>query len=106
MWVSVPCFKFFTNESDSKMAYEKGKFYSYNGVEFVEVEPSLDKKVPVSDDAIEAVQLVRKKAQKLIGLRPELSLCVSAMLLAAAGIPEIEQRVKDLGQRFYGQPSN
>ena len=41
-------------------------------------------------------------AHKAIGLRPELSLCASAMLLAAAELPDIAQRVKALGQKIYG----
>lgn len=81
--------------------YSKGKLYQYNGTGFVELEPSEEKKLPVSDDAVEAVKVVRKTAHKLIGLRPELSLCASAMLLAAAELPDIAERVRAYGQRVY-----
>ncbi|MCA9302992.1 MAG: trypsin-like peptidase domain-containing protein [Phycisphaerales bacterium] len=56
----------------------------------------------VTEAAVDAVKAVRKAAHKAIGLRPELSLCASAMLLAAAELPDIAQRVKALGQRIYG----
>lgn len=82
--------------------YAKGRLYQYNGTEFVEIEPSEEKKVPVTDEALEAVKAVRKAAHKAIGLRPELSLCASAMLLAAASLPDIADRVKALGQKIYG----
>lgn len=82
--------------------YQKGKLYQYDGREFVELEPSDEKKLPVIDEAVEAVKKVRKAAHKAIGLRPELSLCASAMLLAAAELPDIADRVKALGQKVYG----
>lgn len=82
--------------------YQKGKLYRFNGVEFVEVEPSDQTKLPVSDEAAEAVKAVRKAAHQLIGLRPELSVCASAMLLAAAELPKIADLVKAYGQKIYG----
>lgn len=80
---------------------KKGRLYQFNGTEFVELEPSDEKKLPVSDDAMEAVKAVRKGAHKVIGMRPELSLCASAMLIAAAEIPDIAERVKAYGRRVY-----
>lgn len=82
--------------------YQKGKLYAFDGTAFVELEPSDEKKLPVTEEAVNAVKAVRKAAQQAIGLRPELSLCTSAMLLAAAELPDIAQRVKVLGQRVYG----
>lgn len=82
--------------------YRKDRLYRFDGTAFVEVEPSEERKLPVTDEAVQAVKAVRKAAQQAIGLRPELSLCASAMLLAAAELPDIAQRVKALGQRVYG----
>ena len=82
--------------------YQKGKLYQFDGTSFVELEPSDERKLPVTEEAVNAVKAVRKVAHQMIGLRPELSLCASAMLLAAAELPDIAQRVKALGQRVYG----
>jgi len=82
--------------------YQKGKLYAFDGKAFVELEPSDERKLPVTEEAVNAVKAVRKAAHQAIGLRPELSLCASAMLLAAAELPDIAQRVKALGQRIYG----
>jgi len=82
--------------------YQKGKLYAFDGKTFVELEPSDERKLPVTEAAVNAVKAVRKAAHQAIGLRPELSLCASAMLLAAAELPDIAQRVKALGQKIYG----
>lgn len=81
--------------------YEKGKLYQWNGAEFVELEPSTDIKLPISEEAMEAVKSVRKAAQSLIKLRPELSLTGSAMLLAAAKLPNIAEIIQQYGQSVY-----
>jgi hypothetical protein len=83
--------------------YQKGKLYQYTGAEFVELEPSTETKLPVSDEAMGAVKQVRKAAQSLIKLRPELSLTVSAMLLAAAQLPNIAELVQKYGQQVYSE---
>ncbi|MFZ6767860.1 hypothetical protein ACO0LM_12340 [Undibacterium sp. Di26W] len=81
--------------------YQKGKLYQWSGTEFIEIEPSNEVKLPVSEEAMDAVKKVRKAAQALIKMRPELSLTASAMLLAAAEIPEIANRVQLYGQHIY-----
>ncbi len=81
--------------------YEKGKLYQYNGTDFVELEPSGEVKIPVSEEAIEAIKATRKAAQTVIGMRPELSLVASAMILEAAKLPAIAESVKAYGQRVY-----
>lgn len=83
------------------MNYEKGKLYQWNGVEFIALEPADQIKLPVTEEAATAVKSVRKAAHKIVGMRPELSLCASAMLLAAADLPDIAERVKAYGQRIY-----
>ena len=86
--------------------YEKGKLYQFNGQEFVELEPSGEIKLPVSDEAMEAVKTVRKASQAVIGMRPELSLVASAMILEAAKLPAIAESVKAYGQRVYSSAVN
>jgi len=86
---------------DAGKRYEQGRLYQFNGTEFVELEPSTEAKVPVSNEAMEAVKQVRKAAQHLIKLRPELSLTASAMLLAAAELPNIAELIQRYGQRVY-----
>jgi hypothetical protein len=82
--------------------YEKGKLYQFNGSEFVELEPSGEAKIPVSDAAMEAVKAVRKKAQTVIGMRPELSLVASAMILEAEKSSAIAESVRAYGRHIYG----
>jgi hypothetical protein len=82
--------------------YQKGKLYQWNGSEFVELEPSSETKIPVSEEAMDAVKRVRKAAQALVKLRPELSLTASAMLLAAADLSNVAELVQSYGQRVYG----
>ena len=86
-------------QTDEK--YEKGKLYQYNGTDFVELQPSNDIKLPISEEAMEAVKAVRKAAQSLIKMRPELSLTASAMLLAAAKLSDIAEIVQRYGQSVY-----
>ncbi|UVS94938.1 MULTISPECIES: hypothetical protein [Burkholderia] len=81
--------------------YEKGRLYQWNGQEFVELEPSGETKIPVTEEAMNAVKAVRKAAQAVIGMRPELSLVASAMLLEASRMPGVADAVKLYGQRIY-----
>lgn len=83
--------------------YQKGKMYQYDGTQFVELEPSSDIKIPISEQAMEAVKSVRKAAQRLITLRPELSLTASAMLLAASDLSNIAELVQKYGQHVYSK---
>lgn len=85
------------------MEYSKGKLYQYDGSEFVELEPSNEAKVPVSEEAMNALKTVRKAAHAVIGMRPELSLVASAMLLEAAKLEDIAMLVKQHGQRIYNK---
>lgn len=89
-----------------KKQYQQGKLYQWNGTEFVELEPSTETKIPVSVEAMEAVKKVRKEAQILIGLRPELSLTASAMLLAAAQMADAAEHVQRYGQQVYSNKAN
>lgn len=85
--------------------YQKGKLYQWDGNEFVELEPSMETKIPVSEPAAEAVKTMRKLAQREIGMRPELSLTASAMLLAAATLEDMPRRVKAHGLSVYSASS-
>lgn len=80
--------------------YEPG-LYQYDGTEFRKLEPSGEIKLPVSEEAVEAVKATRKAAQAVIGMRPELSLTASAMLLEAAKLPAIADAVRDYGLHVY-----
>lgn len=81
--------------------YTKGKLYQFNGVEFVEVEPQDGKKIPVTDDAFEAVKMVRSRVQSLVGLRPELSVVASALLLKAGTDDESVKVAIEYGKMMY-----
>jgi hypothetical protein len=83
---------------------EKGKLYRWNGVDFEEVVfDDAGHKVPVTDEAIEVVKSVRKAVQASLGMRPELSLVASAMLLQAGKDLEIVSIVKQYGSQIYSK---
>ena len=42
--------------------YQKGKLYAFDGKAFVELEPSDERKLPVTEEAVNAVKAVRKAA--------------------------------------------
>lgn len=86
--------------------YQKGRLYQFDGEHFVELEPSGEQKLPVTEEAMQAVKAVRKAAQTVIGMRPELSLVASAMLLEASRIPGMADAVKLYGQRVYSAAVN
>lgn len=92
-------------ESDlltNEVKLEKGRLYKYDGHELVIVEPGDVLKVPITEEAMEALKEVRKAAVLLMRGRPELMVVSSAMLLAAANLPDIAVLVKQYGKRFYG----
>lgn len=63
---------------------ERGKLYQFDGEKLVELEPSGDKKLAVTESAFEAVKAARAMVHKALGLRPELAIVTSAMLAVAA----------------------
>jgi hypothetical protein len=83
--------------------YKPGSLYQYNGQQFVELEPSDQRKLVVTDEAFDAVKLARKEAAMLIGMRPELSVVASAMILMAAEASKSElwERIRIYGLRLY-----
>lgn len=83
---------------------EKGKLYRWNGVEYEEVQfEENGQKLPVSDEAHELVKSVRKAVQASLGMRPELSIVASAMLIHAGQGPEVVDAVKQYGLRLYSK---
>lgn len=83
------------------MEYSKGRLYQWNGSEFVELEPSGDIKIQVTEEAMDTVKSIRKAAHAVIGMRPELSMVASAMILEAAKLQDMPILVKQYGQRIY-----
>ncbi len=81
-------------------SYEKGKIYVFDGSSFAESEPSQEKKLPVTDDAHEKVKSVRGLLGKQLGIRPELSLVTSAMIICADE-NKILNAVKSLIVKIY-----
>ena len=89
--------------SRKEEVFDKGKLYQFDGNRFVQVEPSKEIKVPITEEAMMEIQELRKTVQKSIGMRPELSLVVSAMIVEMAKNPEeVVNSVKSYGQKIYG----
>ena len=84
---------------------QKGKLYKWNGIDYEEVQfdESAGSKIPVTEEAFEAVKAIRKAVQAKLGMRPELSIVASAMLLDAAKIPDVVDSVKRYGQALYSK---
>ena len=89
--------------SQKEEVFDKEKLYQFDGSRFVQVEPSKEIKVPITEEVMEEVQELRKNVQKSIGMRPELSLVVSAMIVEMAKNPEeVVNAVKSYGRKIYG----
>jgi hypothetical protein len=83
---------------------EKGKLYRWNGSVYEEVHfEENGQKLPVTDEAYELVKSVRKAVQASLGMRPELSIVASAMLIHAGQGPEVVEAVKQYGRSLYSQ---
>lgn len=80
---------------------KEGKLYKYQSGELIELDISDQKKLPITNEAEEYVKAVRKEAAKYIGMRPELSVVASAMLLAAKDVPDLLSIIKKYGARLY-----
>lgn len=78
---------------------EKGRLYEFNGEKLVEIHPSPGKRVTITNEAMEAIKKVRNNVKT--ELRPDLSVCASAMLLASLEISDIDQRVRELASNVY-----
>ena len=60
------------------------------------------KKIRVPQPGFEAVVTVQKRMRKALnGHKPDISLVAEAMLLAAAEMPDIEEKVRQHAQRVY-----
>ena len=82
--------------------YQQGKLYQFDGNAFVPVEISNVLKVPVTQEAMEAVKRVRNEASRLLTSRPELQIVASALLLLASEQPNLAAAVKAYGAKVYG----
>lgn len=89
---------------EKKEKYEKG-FYEFNGVEFVKVEPSDDRKVPITDEAYEALKRGRSAAKKQFGHRPDISIVATAMILLGEKSPSLMQEIHRVVTTAFPDPT-
>jgi hypothetical protein len=87
---------------------EKGKLYRFNGSTYEEIQfdESIGSKLLVTEEAFDAVKIVRKAVQASLRMRPELSVVASAMLLEAARMPDMVDAIKRYGQSIYSKDAN
>ena len=103
------CIKTWVNRKgkmSERQQYQQGRLYQWTGSEFVELEPSQQAKLHVTEEAADAVKAVRKAAQAVIGMRPELSIVASAMLLQAARLADIAHSVAEYGRCVYASAAH
>ena len=79
-----------------KVKVEDGLYKAQAGIlEKLDVEDDGLKKIRVAPDAFEAVRAVQKQMRKLLGGRkPDISLVAEAMLMHAAQLEGIEEKVR------------
>lgn len=58
----------------------------------------------VTPDALDAVRKARKEAQGMFGLRPELSLVATALILEGAKSPAINETIRQTVLKAFGLP--
>jgi hypothetical protein len=59
---------------------QTGELYRYDGNQLVELEPSTERKIPITEDAHQELSKIRNNISKVLGFRPELSLIASAII--------------------------
>lgn len=82
---------------------EDGKMYKWDGLNLIEVE--IDRtviKVPITAEADATLKEIRKTVAKQMQTRPDLSIVASAVIIAAAGNPDVVDIVKQYGAKLYG----
>lgn len=86
-----------------KLEMEDGLYQARAGhLEKIVFEDDGTRKIRVSQAGFDAVVNVQKRMRKILnGHKPDLSLVTEAMLLAAADIPEIEEKVRQHAQRVF-----
>ncbi len=81
--------------------FKKGQLYQYDGQTFKEIEPQEGKKIPISDEAFDIVKNIRAVVSRTIGMRPELSIVASALLISSANLPDLADKIRAYGARLY-----
>jgi hypothetical protein len=94
-----------SNEGENVLddEYETGAMYKFDGLGFVKLE--IDRtviKVPITAEADAALKEIRKTVAKQMQTRPDLSIVASAVIIAAAGDPDVVNIVKQYGAKLYG----
>ena len=80
---------------------EKGEIYAWENDHFEAVPRSDLSKVVIGDDAMEMVRRVRGEVTRVLRVRADYTVVASAMLLAAAEIPDLAERIRQYGARMY-----
>lgn len=80
---------------------EKGAIYTWEDYTFQAVPRSDLSKVVIGDDAMEVIRRVRGEATRVLRVRPDLTVVASAMLLAAAQIADLAERIRQYGAQMY-----
>jgi hypothetical protein len=84
---------------------EKGKLFRWNGKAYEEVvfEENNDRRVPMVEEAFQAAVEIRKQVQARVRMRPDISIVASALVLAAAKMPDVVDEVARYGLEAYAR---
>lgn len=80
-----------------------GQLYRYDGEHLVPVEPQPGRKIPLTEDAWDALKRLRGRVAKKVGMRPELSLVASATIVSVQDTDWIVDEVIAYAARKYSE---
>ena len=80
-----------------------GQLYRFDGEQLVPVEPQPGRKIPLTEDAWDALKRLRGRVSKRVGMRPELSLVASAAIISVEDTDWIEGEVIRYAAKLYRQ---
>lgn len=80
---------------------QTGKLYKFDGNQLVELEPSAERKIPITEDAHQNLSKIRNSISKVLGFRPELSLIASAMIVHLSNDEKIHEIIKEYAVSIY-----
>lgn len=83
-----------------------GQLYRFDGEHLVPIEPQPGRKIPLTEDAWDALKRLRGRVSKRVGMRPELSLVASAAIVSVEDTDWIEDEVIRYAAQLYRQAAD
>lgn len=91
-------------EDDSELV--PGQLYRFDGEQLVPIEPQPGRKIPLTEDAWDALKRLRGRVSRRVGMRPELSLVASAAIISVEDTNWIVDEVIRYAAQLYQQAAD